>query len=142
MLFSDTLLFLTAEKTAFEKASGAFARKVGVLILEESGSAANRDFLEKVLLAAQLKLTDDTLLAEIPAAELCQIAPDLQEKKPEYLLVFGIPPTQLGLSIAFHPYQVTHFYGCNWLFADKLSTLSSDVAKKKLLWTALQKMFL
>jgi len=142
MPLSNTLLFLTAEKTAFQVASGAFARQVGVIMLEEATSAANRDFLEKVLQAAQLNLANDTLLAEIPAGEPRQIAPDLQEKKPTHLLIFGISPAQLGLSIEIKPYQPTPFYGCIWLFADNLSILASDVTKKKQLWAALQQMFL
>lgn len=142
MPLSNTLLFLAADKTAFQGASGGFARKVGVLMLEEAMAAANRDFLEKVLQAAQLNLANDTLLAEIPAGESRLIAPDLQAKKPAQLLIFGIPPAQLGLSIEISQYHPTPFLGCTWLFADNLSTLAADVTKKKQLWSALQQMFL
>ena len=142
MLLSNELLFLTAEKTALADAQGGFARQVAVLALEEPSSAANRDFLDKVLTAAQLNLAKDAMLAEIPSDEARAIAPDIMEHQPKYVLVFGILPIQLGLSVEVPAYQPITFYDCRWLFADKLSALESDKVKKTQLWTALKQMFL
>lgn len=142
MMLSNELLFLAAEKTALADARGDYAKKVSVLVWEEPQALSNRDFLEKVLAAAQLDLTRDTLLAEIPGGEPRAIAPDLQEHKPAYLLIFGLPPSQLGLAIEPQPYQPLNFLGYTWLFADKLSAIEVDKAKKTQLWTALKQMFL
>jgi len=142
MLLSNELLFLTAEKSALTDAKGGFARKVAVLALEEPNARSNRDFLDKVLTAAQLNLTNDTILAEIPAGEPRALASDLLDYQPKQLLVFGLSPAQLGLSFEVQAYQPLTFYGCTWLFADKLSAVESDKAKKTQLWTALKKMFL
>jgi len=142
MLLSNELLFLTAEKSALADAKGGFARQVAVLALDEPTAAANRDFLAKVLAAAQLNLAQDAFLTEIPAAEPRALAPDLIEYQPKQVLVFGISPAQLGLSFEVQAYQPMTFYGCTWLFADKLSALESDKAKKTQLWTALKQMFL
>ena len=142
MLLSNELLFVTAEKTALANAKGGFARQVAVLVLEEPSAISNRDFLDKVLTAAQLSLANDTFLAEIPAGELRAIAPDLMEYQPKQVLVFGLSAAQLGLSFEVQAYQPMAFYGCKWLFADNLSALESDKAKKTQLWTALKQMFL
>lgn len=136
------LIFLTAEKSALADAEGGFARRIGVLALAEPDfAAANRAFLEKVLTAAHVDLRKDVLLAEILASELRSIASDIREKQPEQILVFGITPAQLGLSVLMRPYQTFDFYGCSWLFADPLSAIEADRSKKTQLWAALKQIF-
>jgi len=142
MLLSNELLFIAAEKPACSTAIGNFARQIMVLALEEPNAAANRDFLTKVLAAAQLNLAEDTLFAEIPAGEARALAPDLKEHQPKHVLVFGLSPAQLGLSFEIPVYQPFVFYGHTWLFADKFSALEPDKNKKTQLWTALKQMFL
>ncbi|MFN0036459.1 MAG: hypothetical protein ACKVUS_15445 [Saprospiraceae bacterium] len=142
MLLSNELLFLAAEKTALAEAQGGFARQVMVLALQEPSDAANRDFLAKVLAAANLNLAQDALLAEMPAGEPRALAPDLKERQPKQVLVFGLSPAQLGLSFEVQAYQPISFYGCTWLFAHRLSAIESDKAKKTQLWAALKQMFL
>ena len=142
MLLSNELLFLTAEKTALSDAIGGFLRHLAVLVAEEPAAAANRDFLAKILAAANLNLAQDALLAEIPVNEARVIAPDLNTHQPKQVLVFGLSPAQLGLSFEVPAYQPFNFYGCTWLFADRLSTLEPDKTKKTQLWTALKQMFL
>ena len=142
MLLSKELLFFAAEKSALSKAEGGFARNVLVLMLEEPNAIANRDFLAKVLTAANLNLAQDALLAEIPAGESHTLAPDLQERQPKQVLIFGLSPAQLGLSFDIQAYQPFAFYGCTWLFADRLSALEPDKVKKSQLWVALKQMFL
>lgn len=142
MLLANELVFFAAEKTALNQAEGGFARQVMVLMLEENNASANRDFLTKVLAAANLNLAQDTLLASIPADEPHALAPDLKERQPKQILVFGIHPAQLGLRLEFPTYQPFNFYGCTWLFADKLSVLEPDKNKKSQLWTALKQIFL
>ena len=142
MLLSNELLFQSAERSALAQAKGNFARRVAVLVLEEPQAASNRDFLDKVLTAAQLSLTQDALLAEIPADEPRSLAPDLSVHQPNQVLIFGLSPLQLGLAFDIQPYQPLRFYGCTWLFADTLSSLESDKAKKTQLWSALKQIFL
>lgn len=142
MLFNQELIYIAAEKTALSNAEGNFARNVAVLALQEPNSAANREFLTKVLAAANLNLAQDTLLAEIPAQEPVSIATDLRQRKPGHVLVFGISPAQLGLSIQISLYQPTAFYGATWLFADALSTLEPDKNRKSQLWNGIKTMFL
>lgn len=142
MFLSNDLLFIAAEKSALFEAEGGFNRGVMVLALKESNAKANRDFLTKVLLAANLNLDQDALLAEIPANEPRSLAPDLKERQPKQVLVFGLSPIQLGLSFEVQAYQPQAFYGSTWLFADSLSALESDKTQKTQLWSALKQMFL
>jgi hypothetical protein len=141
-LLDQELIFLTAERSALTAAEGGFARQVAVLALAEPDFAApNRAFLEKVLAAANIDLHKDALLAEMSASEPRNIAPDIREKKPKQVLVFGIKPAQLGVMVSAVPYQTFDFYGCSWLFADPLSAVEADKVKKGQLWAALKQMF-
>ncbi|MBK6993891.1 MAG: hypothetical protein KA138_02560 [Saprospiraceae bacterium] len=142
MVLSNELLFIAAEKSALAEAVGGFAREVMVLALNEPNAKTNREFLAKVLLAANLNLEQDALLAEIPANEPRSLAPDLNQRQPKQVLVFGLSPIQLGLSFEVQAYQPMPFYGSIWLFADSLSALESDKTKKTQLWSALKQMFL
>lgn len=142
MLLANELLFLTPEKTALANAVGGFSRNLIVLALEEPNATANRDFLTKVLAAANLNLAQDALFAEIPSNESRALAPDLNAFKPKQVLVFGLSPAQLGLTFEMQTYQPCAFYGSTWLFADQLSALEPDKSKKTQLWSALKQIFL
>lgn len=142
MLLNNELIFLAAEKTALADATGSFSRQVAVLVLEEQNTALARDFLAKVLLAANLNMAQDTLLAEIPSNTNVLIAPDLKERQPKQVLVFGLQPAQLGLWFEPPLYQPLSFYGSTWLFADKIAVLEPDKAKKAQLWSAIKQIFL
>lgn len=142
MILSNDQVFLAAERSAMAGAGGKFARQIFIISLQEPNSNENQAFVAKVLAAAQLNLEQDTLLSEIPAGEPRAIAPDIRELRPQFVLVFGIPAAQIGLSVQITPYQPLEYYGVRWLFADPLSVLAPDKNKKTQLWAALQKMFL
>lgn len=141
MFITDELLFAVPERTIESFAEGRYARQILVLALEET-SPSNREFLIKILGATQLSLTDDCLLAQVPDGEPLSVPQFIREKQPAQVLVFGLIPSQLGLTIQIPLYQATEFYGTTWLFADALSVLEPDKAKKGQLWTALKALFL
>ncbi|MBV6438594.1 MAG: hypothetical protein EPGJADBJ_00218 [Saprospiraceae bacterium] len=143
MFSPDELIFNAAERSISELSEGHFGRRIWVLALAEPAVLpANRDFLTKVLSAAHLNLEKDTLFAEIPAALPVHFSTDLKRRRPEQVLIFGLPPAQLGLSIETPLYRPVHFYGVTWLFADALSVLEPDKNRKGQLWSALKQMFL
>jgi len=143
MFSPDELIFIAPERSAIELATGNFARRVWVLALAEPDSVdSNKTFLAKVLSAANLNLEKDTLFAEIPASMPIGFSTDLKSKQPEQVLVFGLPPAQLGLTLEIPSYKPVIFYGTNWLFADALSILEPDKNRKGQLWSALKQMFL
>lgn len=142
MLIPDEFFFFIPEQPALESSTGGFAKMVWVLALAEPESAGNREFLSKVLAAANLNFGKDTLFAEIPAQQSLSFSNDIKRKQPAHVLVFGLPPAQLGLTIEAPLYQPLDFYGVNWLFADALSALEPDKTKKSRLWAALKQIFL
>ena len=142
MFSSKELIFATPARLPNEIAQGRFAKGVWILFAAEEGSLDNIDFLKKVLAAAQLDLDGDTFFAEVPEAEPLDMAAALRIKPATQVLVFGIPPRQLGLHVEAPLFQPFSFYNTTWLFADALSILAPDKTKKGLLWTALKTMFL
>ncbi len=142
MFTPKELIFVAPALLPNEIAQGRFAKGIWILAAAEPAQAENLDFLKKVLAAAQLDLERDTLFAEIPPGEPVDMAATLRIKPAEKVLVFGIPPQQLGLHIEAPVFQPVVFYGATWLFADALSVLAPDKTKKGLLWTALKSIFL
>ena len=141
MFPTDELIFKAAESTVNRLATGDFAKNILVLALAEPGSAGNRAFIAKVLSAASLDLTADTFFAEVPDGMPINCFAGLS-KRPKFILVFGLPPAQVGLLAAVQPYQAFHFHDATWLFADALSILEPDPVRKKKLWEALKPLFL
>lgn len=135
------LVFKAAESTVQDMADGGFAKNILVLALDEPNNAGNRAFIAKVLSAANLDLSADTLFAEIPAGTPVNCFSGLSER-PKFILVFGLPPSQIGLFAAVQPYQALPFHGATWLFADSLSILEPDRDKKGKLWSVLKELFL
>lgn len=101
-----------------------------------------KEFLVKILAAAHINMEKDTLMAEIKGSEAVSLLPVLKEKQPEYILVFGLAPSDVCLSIDAPLYKPFAFYGATWLFAEPLSVLEPDKTRKGLLWRALQQLFL
>ena len=143
MFSNDDLIFLAPDFPLLEHAEGNFARRVLLVLAAADQSAEERQFLSKVLAAANLNLLQDTLLVELPDETTpVSLLPALKTKQPGHVLVFGRTPESLGLSIQANWYQPFLFYHTTFLFAEKLSTLEPDKARKGQLWRALQTMFL
>lgn len=138
MFSPHDLLFLVPERSPLDFASGQFARRILVVVAAEPDRV---DFLSKILAAAQLNLQQDTLLAEIPPATRVALLPALKAKQPAQVLVFGLDPQTLGLSLNVPLYQAFNFYNATFLFAERLSLLEPDKTRKGLLWRALQIIF-
>ena len=143
MMFSERdLIFRVPQQSILDLARGGFARQVWVLSAEPEGQAEALDFLTKILAAARLNLEKDTLFVRLPAKTQVSILPALKVKHGEYILVFGLSPSDIGLTVDIPMYHPLPFYGTTFLFADALSSLEPDKALKSKLWQALQQMFL
>jgi hypothetical protein len=142
MFSDDDLIFLASDQSLLDTARGGFARSILAVVAEAPGRTGSRDFLLKVLAAAQVNLEQDTLLVEISNNQSIAIAPALKEKQVAIILVFGLSPRQVGLYADIPLYEPCFFYNTTWLFADALSELEPDKNLKGLLWRALQQVFL
>lgn len=138
----DDKVYLAADQSLQDLLQGAFAKQILVLYLEEASADTNLAFLTKLLAAARIHLAQDTLSAAVPAGLPLSLAPFAHRKQAGHVLVFGLSPTRLGLSVQCSLYIPFEFYGSNWIFCDSLSNLEPDRGKKALLWQALQAMFL
>lgn len=137
----EELIFHAAAATVLDLSEGDFAKNILILVLSEPNNANNRIFLSKVLLAAKLDLTTDTRFAEISVGQQVNCFSGLPEP-PKHILVFGLPPAQVGYYAASQLYQPINLHHCTWLFADALSVLEHDRNKKGQLWEAIKTMFL
>ncbi len=142
MFLPDELIFLAPDLDLLTLAKGNFARRILIVANAEPTVITNRLFLEKVLSAANLNLDNDTFFCVAPPDQPISISSVLSTKPAEFVLVFGLQPDQLGLTITAPRYQPFSFYGTTWLFADALSVLEPDRVLKGQLWTALKPLFL
>lgn len=143
VMFSERdLIFRVPQQSILDFARGGFARQVWVLSAATAGQAEALDFLTKILAAARLNLGQDTLFVQVPDHAQISILPALKEKHGEFILVFGLSPSDIGLTADIPMYSPLPFYGSTFLFADALSRLEPDKALKSRLWQALQQMFL
>lgn len=142
MFSPEDLLFIAPERTPLEFATGQFARRILVILPDEPEEPGRDDFLRKVFAAAQINLGQDALLAAVPTDTPMSILPALREKQPAQVLVFGLSPKTLGLTLNVPFYQPFAFYGATFLFAEKISLLEPDKTRKAHLWRALQTLFL
>lgn len=134
-------IFFAAENTVRDIGTGDFAKKILVLALEEAQGFANRAFIAKVFSAANLDLSADALLAELPHGRAINCFAGLEER-PAYVFSFGIPAVQMGLQAQIPNYEAVEFHGVTWVFADPLSILEPDRDKKVKLWNILKTLFL
>lgn len=141
-MLPDQVFYHAPERSLLDFAEGGFARRVLVVAAQEVREPVYREFLLKILAAAQLHLEKDLLLAVLPDAEPVALLPALREKHPEHVLVFGFAPAQLGLHLETVLYRPFAFYGTSLLFSESLAVLEPDKIKKSQLWRALQTMFL
>lgn len=93
-------------------------------------------FLQKILGAVKFSLDDCALVGVDNNPNL----KSLDELTPKAILSFGV-----AVDLSFTSgtlYEINILEGIKTIKADKLSSISADNTKKKLLWDALQKMFL
>lgn len=100
-----------------------------------------KTLLVKILAAVNLSLQEtdliniDTLPADTNFKDL------LGAKSVHHFITFGVPLKRLSLNILLTPYQINRIEGCNFLMADTLENLDTDLQKKRALWECLKKMF-
>jgi hypothetical protein len=142
MYSPDDLLFLAPDQPTQALFAGGFARKILLLVQAEPQFSGNQDFLVKILAAAQVNPEKDALWATVDIHTSISVTQLLKLKQPDQILVFGFTPQMLGLQVDIPVYRPTDFYNATWLFAEALSVLEPDKARKGMLWKALQQLFL
>lgn len=100
-------------------------------------------FLGKILKAIQLNLQEDTLFVNKAPGHDYAIADLLAQRAARQVLIFGIPPTALGIRFALPPYHNVIHRNTGFLWADDLATIFAERQQggKKMsgqLWQAIQ----
>lgn len=117
-----------------------------VLILfnnEQSPYLAKNEevLLKKILHSIKLDI-DDVDLVNYNNIQRVDYVDVLKEKILNQLISFGVSLTALNLQLYLKKYEVEQIEGVSMLLSDNLSELEHSPEKKKLLWKALQQMFM
>ncbi len=138
MFPDNTPVFLAAEKSVTELGSGGYKRRI--LVLVSKGSEGDRVFVGRVLAAAELDTSEDTLYVEVPGDMPVNCFAGFSAP-PQFILSFGVSPVQAGCSARVSLYIPVQFNRATWLFSDSPSVLEPNRDKKSQLWSALKEIF-
>lgn len=106
-----------------------------VLVLSgtfEPGSAEETQ-LSKILAACNLTVGDYNLIP-VPDGDLMAWYRLREQLKPKHVILFGVSPEQLGVSVYFMPHQVNRFNDASWIPTLSLQELEQNPDVKKHLW--------
>jgi hypothetical protein len=118
-----------AEKT--EKEKPVF--KDILVVLDKPAGSEELEFLSKIMGALKMTLQDVSILSKE------EFSSDMSFKK---LLAFNVNTETLNPLVKTEKYIIKEHDKSGFLYADSLAELNKDVKKKKLLWDALQLMFI
>lgn len=124
-----------------KKCTGSNQKKLLVVYNLDKTEAKNIEFLKKILSAAKFDIQDDILLLGTTPKQGFSFISMRTKVALDNLLVFGFPPSFLGLNLDISTYQPTHFNHCGFLFADDLSLLESNKQLKGALWNGMKELF-
>ena len=128
------------QRTAHLKRGEHSVIRFGLSWTEKEDNHEHRSLLEKILMAVNKSLDEDTCTLindQIPF----HLSALTSSHKPQMVLCFGISPSNLGLNVMNHKYQSMELDDTAYLFADTMSKITSDQSAKKNLWSVLQKLF-
>jgi hypothetical protein len=140
-IYSDRHLAYVLPNNVWENGGGSMNKGVLVVSCLRSDGEDDRIFLEKILSAAGMDLSNDVFWSAVDAEKGAYIGTQVDNKQWNRVLVFGLLPASLGINIEPIVYKPVQFNGCSWLFAENLPALARDPALKKKLWVALQALF-
>ena len=97
-------------------------------------------FLTGILTACKLTLADVAIvnLNNHPEASYKELTTYFKSK---IVLLFDIEPTDFGLPMSFHPYQIQAFANNSFLYSPSLKDLENDKVEKSKLWVCLKRLF-
>jgi hypothetical protein len=137
---SDESLYVIPENV-WTSGVGDYGKRILILQADDDLPAENHEFLHKIMDAVHISLSSDAFCCKVEPMASVRLFPFSRDKHPEKILVFGITPALLGLSVKDNLYQPFYFYQSTWLFSESLSILQPDKDRKTKLWKALQGLF-
>ncbi|MEM6963908.1 MAG: hypothetical protein AAF573_04015 [Bacteroidota bacterium] len=150
ILSSDFLDFsvypFRSTEDVLKNCTGRNQKKLLVVFDAKDETLEQKEFLKKILQAAQFDFENDIILLSLTdkaTFSFISFRTKIKDRLGDIdnLLAFGFDPTFFGLNINIKPYEPCHFYNCGFLFADALSTLENDKKLKGALWKGMQQLF-
>ncbi len=120
---------------------GKNKRSISLIVLEQDYNL-HKELLEKIMGSVQLDMEEDLSLCVISDKnKRVQLKDHEILAKSKHLFLFGIESKTLSCQFEFHNYRpiITEEFIIHPL--DLLQDLSSDINKKKILWSYLKKIF-
>ena len=142
-----SIISLKEPDELLQQCEGSNQKKLLVVFDENDENEERKEFLKKILAAAQFDLQKDTLLLKITPKDSFSFIAFRTKAADRFgeidnMLVFGFPQKHFGINVNSQNYQPFHFYGCGFLFADALSELEKNKNLKAALWQGMQQLFL
>jgi len=113
-----------------------------LLIGTEISRPEDIDFLSKVLKAIQYDYPNDIALLDIAATGTLNLTEVFQQLEPKEIILFGESPMKHGLHIKVPYYEWFKWQDWHILRVESLTTLQTQVQKKKAFWGCLKSHFL
>ena len=106
-----------------------------LMVAPERTGAAARETLANIVKACGLRDGDDCVTAYLREDAMLSI----EEAGCSEVVVFGLRPRDVGLAIEAPAYRWTPtLAGRRYCFAERLSLISEDMARKKRLWSSIK----
>lgn len=121
---------------------GGHEKKVTIISNYSDSDVDNIAFLRKIIAATKFDLDKDAALISLSNKQKLHFVTYQQQKQPDYCLLFGVMPQQLGLNFNMQYYQPFTYINCTFLLAHTLKELQENVTYKGSLWKCLQHLFL
>lgn len=123
---------------------GGNAKSTCVVVEENKTSEGVSPLLQKILAAVHLDTSKDILLYNVPKGSSFMLSNVWNEHSISYILIFGIPPQELGVNFDIAPYQPLTFQNKTFVWCHNIDTLENGHQAKQLkmdLWHCLKKVF-
>lgn len=136
--FNFKLINVPAEVDIKEMFQGLPAGSTLVFFDKEATGEKDLSFIKKVMQAVALEPGKNAYLIGVDTTKKIPSFDYLTAPMIQFILVFGILPTTLGLQLKAPVYLPFTFGNKTFIFTEDLSNLQQDKEKKGLLWKALQ----
>lgn len=138
---NDLLFIIPEEKQSAEfTISGNGFKRLVVVIDRDNYDAQEAELLHKMMLAIKYNIKEDVFLIEVDKKTSLSLANLISVW--DNLILFGIPPYNLGLNIQYKPYVILPLEEKNVIYVEDLKSISANNSKKQAIWGLFQKLFL
>ncbi len=141
--FFDDLIYKTLDLHQNDiNLSEGFAQKKVFVATPTALNTQEADFLAQIFKAVKIEMSEWVAFGDAKMLEGLSWSSLERSSNFEQLIFFGTLPQDFGLQIQLPLYQPRIFEHKTLLRGDTLSTIQKDTQKKRLLWGALQQIFL